>query len=99
MTISRRQATRRIECSSGANRRMLNGTGFAPKGLGLLGTATRLVASRVGLMWRLALAVDPRLAGPLAGCSRHAPSARIAPPLGAAKQRSCERGGRTLQRP
>jgi hypothetical protein len=33
------------------------------------------------------LAVDPRVAGTLAGCSRHYPSVRIAPPLGAAQRR------------
>ena len=50
---------------------------IAPPGLGLLGSVRRIVATRVGLMRRLALAVDPRVAGPLAGCSRHYPSARM----------------------
>ena len=48
--------------------------------------ADRTTTARVGLMCRLALAVDPRVAGPLAGCSRHYPSARIAPPPGAAQR-------------
>ncbi len=56
---------------------------FAPPGLGLLGSATRIVAARVGLVCRLALAVDPRKAGLLAGCSRHYPAARITAPRGA----------------
>src|SRR6266550_405792 len=47
------------------------GDGFPPQGRGLLGSATRTVAARVGLLCRLALAVDPRCAGPLAGSWRH----------------------------
>src|SRR5438105_11922760 len=40
----------------------------------------------VGLVSRLALAVDPRSAGPLAGCSRHYPKPRITPPRRAAQR-------------
>src|SRR6266542_6383656 len=38
---------------------------------GLLASMDRVAATRVGLMCRLAFAIDPRSAGPLAACSRH----------------------------
>ena len=43
------------------------------------GAFTGAAAAKVGLARRLALAVDPRSAGALAGCSRHSPAARITP--------------------
>jgi hypothetical protein len=43
----------------------------AQRRLGLIGRINMIAAVPVGLVCRLALAVDPRYAGPLAGCSRH----------------------------
>jgi hypothetical protein len=54
--------------SQGANTPPL---GAAQRRLSLIGRITMIATVTVGLVCRLALAVDPRYAGALAGCSRH----------------------------